>query len=571
MMTTEHNGVHSWLLEYIAGAKAGEIVIGHELLMQLDKLLAHFSDPAIRVDFTQAHKRIQFIETRCRHFEAPFAGKPFVLMLFQKAFIEAIYIFQILDPDLGRWVRLYQDVLFLVGRKNGKSPLVSAVCLAEFFCGPRGLKILCSSNDYEQADIMFQAINNMREESPALARVTRKNTKGIMFGNPQQKKLTGKFSYQNKGVIRRISAKTKSREGRNIGVGAADEIHELANNSSIMPIRQALSTQEEPLYFELTTEGFTDGYLTERLKEARQVLAGDLDRPRWLIWLYTQDSEGEVWQDEASWVKSNPGLGVIKRRSFLKQMIEEAKTSTATRAFVLAKDFNVRGTVAATTWLAPEVLDRDLTFDIKDFRGAIALGGSDLSETTDLTASMVLIMRPKDNTKYILSKYWIPRNQVDRSSEDIKKQYLEWERLGLLTVCPGNENDYSLITAWYVSLWKELGIRTFRICLDRWGANYLARELEDTGFDTERVAFDKIHISTPMKHAEADLRAGLVNFGRHPVTRWCLGNTGVKVDSYGQVMPVKIEVPRRIDGAASLILCYYAYDICRSEYLQAIR
>ena len=29
-----------------------------------------------------------------------------------------------------------------------------------------------------------------------------------------------------------------------------------------MPIRQALSTQDEPLYFELTTEGFTnDGYL----------------------------------------------------------------------------------------------------------------------------------------------------------------------------------------------------------------------------------------------------------------------------------------------------------------------
>lgn len=31
-----------------------------------------------------------------------------------------------------------------------------------------------------------------------------------------------------------------------------------------------------------------------------------------LPWLYTQDSELEVWQDESSWPKSNPTLGVIK-------------------------------------------------------------------------------------------------------------------------------------------------------------------------------------------------------------------------------------------------------------------
>jgi phage terminase large subunit-like protein len=570
-METEIGGVHSWLLEYIDKCKSGEILIGHELMLQLDKLLAHLDDPHVQFNLKPAHKRIQFIETRCRHFEAPFAGKPFTLMLFQKAFIEAIYSFQIYDADIGRWVRLYQDVLFLVSRKSGKTPLISAICLAEFFCGPRGLKILCSSNDYEQADLMFQAINNMREESPALVGVTRKNVKGIFFGNPLQKKTKGKFSYQNKGVIRRISAKTKGKEGRNIGVGAADEIHELTDNSSIMPIRQALSTQEQPLYFELTTEGFVDGYLTERLKEARLVLGDDLERPRWLIWLYTQDTESEVWADEKTWVKSNPGLGTIKRWSFLRGMVEEAKTSNATRAFVLAKDFNLRGTVAAQTWLAPEVIDRELTFDIEQLRGAIALGGCDLSETTDLTCSHALIMRPGSDVKHIISHYWVPENQVERSSEEIKKQYREWAASELLTICPGNEIDHSQVTAWYVSLWKNRGIRTYKICLDRWGAQYLARELEDTGFNTERVLFDRGHISAPMKHAEADLRAGLVNFNKHSVTRWCLGNTGVKVDSFGLVMPVKIEVARRIDGAAALILCYYAYGVCRSEYMQAIR
>ncbi|WP_291352741.1 hypothetical protein [Desulfosporosinus sp.] len=140
---------NSFLLEYIYKCKGGEIIIGHELMQMLDVLLKHFEDPNIMVDFADSNKRVRFIETQCRHFEAPFAGKPFILMLFQKAFIEAIYSFKIFDNEIGRYIRLYQDVLFLVSRKNGKTPLVSALNLADFFCGPLGLKILCSSNDYE--------------------------------------------------------------------------------------------------------------------------------------------------------------------------------------------------------------------------------------------------------------------------------------------------------------------------------------------------------------------------------------------------------------------------------------
>ena len=50
----------------------------------------------------------------------------------------------------------------------------------------------------------------------------------------------------------------------------------MKDNSLVMPIRQALSTQDEPIYGEITTEGFVrDGYLDERLKEARKVLRGN--------------------------------------------------------------------------------------------------------------------------------------------------------------------------------------------------------------------------------------------------------------------------------------------------------
>ena len=563
----------SFLLEYADKCKNGEILVGYEIIQMLDILLTHFDDPNITIDFIDAHKRIKLIETQCKHYESPFSGKPFILMLWQKAFIESVYSFKIFDEEVDREVRLYQDFLLMVGRKNGKTPFVSAIDLSEFFCGPVGTKILCSSNDFEQADIMFQAINNMREESPALSKVTRKNIKGISFGNPQKPKSKGKYSYRNKGTIRKISAKTGAKEGRNIGVGSVDEVHEMKDNTSIMPIRQALSTQDEPIYGELTTEGFTnDGYLDMRLKEARQVLNGELDRPRWLIWLYTQDSESEIWQDEKTWVKSNPGLGTIKKWSFLRQMVEEAKTNKETRVFVLAKDFNIKQN-QATAWLSENEYTNLDMFELEQFRGCKGIGAVDLSETTDLTCAKMLLMKPGDPKKYIVTKYFIPESKIEKGELEDKKNYQEWVNNNLIQVSPGNENDFSQITKWFIYLYRQYNIYPFKVGYDNALAKYWVKEMEELGFDMERVNQDKYTMSNPMKLVAEDFRSGLINYNNNPVDRWCLSNTAFKFDTTGNfIMPVKINdlKNRRIDGAVTLIIAYAIYVRFRADYLNIV-
>jgi phage terminase large subunit-like protein len=563
---------HSFLVQYINKCKSGEIIIGQELMQMLDILLTHFDNPDIKVEFGDAQKRINFIETKCKHFEAPFAGKPFLLMLFQKAFIEATYIFKIFDDEIGRWVRLYQDVLFLVARKNGKTPLISAECLAEFFCGEMGTRILCASNDYEQADLMFQAINSMREESRSLVNVTRSNIKGIFFGNPKKPKKTGKFSYKNKGQIKKISAKTGAKEGKNIKIGAVDEVHELKDNTSIMPIRQAVSTQDEPLYIELTTEGVVnDGYLDGRLKEARQVLNGELERPRWLIWMYTQDNEQEVWQDESSWVKSNPGLGAIKKRSFLRKMIEEAKTSKAMRVFVLSKDFNIKQN-NATAWLSPEDIKNEETINIEDFRNGFAIGAVDLSRSGDLASARAIVMQKGSQKKYMLQKYFIPESKLLALNKEDRKKFDEWIRQDLMTVSPGNENDFSLVTAWFVSLYKDYGIRIYKVGYDKWSAVYWSKEMADMGFDCVRVSPEFGSMSEPMKLVEADLKSNLINYGNNPIDQWCLENTALNMNTKMEIMPVKVQgkEDKKIDGAVTMIIGYRVYIDNRTEFLSLV-
>lgn len=572
VLSNEYQGTYSYLLEYIAKCKSGEIIIGQELMIMLDILLSHFNDPEIKVDFDDANKRIKFIETKCKHFEAPFAGKPFLLELFQKAFVEAIYIFKIYDDEIGRWVRLYQDILFLVARKNGKTPLISAICLAEFFCGELGTRILCSSNDYEQADLMFQAINSMREESKSLEKATRSNIKGIFFGNPKKPKKTGKFSYKNKGTIKKISAKTGAKEGKNIKVGAVDEVHELKDNTSTMPIRQAVSTQDEPLYIELTTEGvINDGYLDERLREARQVLNGELERPRWLIWLYTQDGEQEVWQNEESWVKSNPGLGVIKKRSFLKKMIDEAKTSKSMRVFVMSKDFNIKQNNAAA-WLTPEDIANEEEFDVEEFRNSFAVGGVDLSKSGDLANARVIIMKPGSQKKYMLQKYFIPESKLDDLSKADKDMFVDWIRKGLIEVSPGNENDFSLVTAWFVKLFKDYGIRVYKVGYDKWSAIYWAKEMDEYGFDCVRVSQEFGSMSEPMKLVEADLKSNLIIYNNNPIDKWCLENTALNFNSKMEIMPVKVQgkEDKKIDGAVTMVIAYKVYIDNRTEFLSLV-
>lgn len=571
----------SWIYIYWHKICAGEIIVGQRIKQNMQRLLADFEDPDVHIDLEDSDKRIRFIQNECKLYEAPFAGKPFRLELFQKAIIESIYAIKVWSDEAGRFVRKYHDVLLMFGRKNGKTPLASAISLSEFICGEMGTKVLFGSNDYDQADLAFQAADAMREESPKIERCTRRNNKGIFFGNPKHKVLKGKFSYQNKGSIRKISAHGKNKEGRNIKVGVVDEVHEMQDNSLVAPIRQALSTQEEPLYFEITTEGFTDdGYLDQRLAEAEKVLDGEIDRPDWVIWWFCQDSEEEVWQDESSWVKSNPGLGAIKKWSYLRKQVDEARTNSSTRAFVLSKDFNIKQN-SAVAWLSSGDIENPAAIDMSLLRGQLALGGVDLAETTDLCSARLFIELPEPVNGYrrfTFGMYFIPEIKADAELEDNnlnpeRKNYREWEKQGLVKICPGTEVDDDMVVNWFVGIYEEFGIIPYKVGFDNWHSKaFKSRFAEVFGEDVlERVGMDFMSLSGAMRALEADLQRKALNYDNNEMDRWCLKNTAVKTNNIGLIMPVKKygTSKNRIDGALSGIITYAVLNRFRSEYRSA--
>ena len=570
---------HSFIKEYIHRIKTGEIVAGRRLKQGLERFLDDFNDPTLKIDLAESAKRIRFIENECKLYEAPFAGRPFKLELFQKAIIESIFAIKAWNPEAnfnqGAWVRKYQDVLILISRKSGKTPLVAAIALSEFICGEIGTKILFASNDYDQADLAFSAADAMREESPHIEHCTRRNQQGIFFGNRKHSNRKGKFSFQNKGSIRKISASGKNKEGRNIKVGVVDEVHEMADDHLIAPIRQALSTQDEPLYFEITTEGFTDdGYLDHRLADAQKVLNGELDRPKWAIWWYSQDSEEEVWQDRATWVKSNPGLGVIKKWSYLDEMVEEAKLSPSMRAYVLAKDFNIKQNSSAA-WLDEATITNLATFNPERFRNTYYIGGLDFAETTDLCSARALFEDKETGRKYALGMYFVPEAKADAILTDDnlnpeKKNYREWAKQGHVVICQGAEVDAEVVANWFVGLYEAYGMIPYKIGYDNWHSkdfqNYISANFGKEVL--ERIGMDYMSLSSPMRTLESDLQRNNLIYNNNPIDRWCLSNTSYKTNNLGQIMPVKKygSSKNRIDGTLSLIIAYGAYNRYRAMF-----
>ena len=561
---------NTYIQDYRKAIRSGEIVAGRELIDELDNLLRDMTDDRYIFDTTDADQRIDFMEHCIRLTKSPFYGKPMKLLLWQKAFITAVYSFKMadetyIDPS-GRekHVDRFKKCVLLIARKNAKSETCSGLTLTEAIVGNEGADLVCSSNDDTQANILYDAIDTMRLMIDPEQKDTWRNQKWIRINDTNSK-------------IFKISDRTRNKEGRNIDFSVIDEVHEMKENTIIKSIEQSQSLKDNPKLIIITTEGFVnDGALDEILRQCRRVIRGEDDgasAERLLPWLYTQDSEQEIWADERSWQKSNPSLGVIKKYTYLREQIDAARKSTADRAFVLSKDFNIKQNAAAA-WLHIEDYAYNAEYDLEDFRGSLILGGVDMSETTDMTSARALVMRAGDKRKYIIQHYWIPESKLTSADDrEAGARYKEWAKAGILTICEGNDIDLSQVADWYYMLYKQYGLRLFKCGYDvKFSKDFLKR-MDEYGFECELVYQSKQVLSNAMKLVEADFKAQLINYNNNEIDKWCLGNAAVEVDNAGNCQAVKIkgQPARRIDGAVTFIVAYEVFRRYRSEYMQMLR
>jgi len=541
----------NYLIEYYQKVMSNEILVGEELKTMLKRLMDDLVDPRFDFDEKPGNLRTDFIETFCKHTKSPFNGQPFILELWEKALIQTAYGFKMKETGLRR----FNEVILLIARKNGKTTFIAGLDLAEFFLSKGGVDIVCASNTSEQANILFEEINNMREQSPALSNEKR-SKKNIFFI----------YSPKTKNKIKKLSAQSRNKDGYNIEVGCIDEVHEMTDSKVYDAIKQSQSTKKEPLIFIITTEGTTvGGFLETKLDYCRKMLKNEISDDRVLPWLYTQDSTNEIYENPETWKKSNPSLGVVKTMAYLEDVMNKSKNDHSTRVTMLCKDFNIKQ-VDQGAWLTFADLNNESNYSLDFLKGSYAIGGVDLSSTTDLTSSILLIQK-KDGKKYIIPHFFMPSEVLKKRMEEDNVPYDIWLKRGLITLTDGNQNDFSLVTKWFIKMIQQYEIRPLWVGFDPWNSQYWIKEMEDQGFNMEKVRQGVYSLSEPMKQLEADLKNKIVNYDNNPILKWCLSNTQAKVDLNGNIQPSKLNSRfKRIDGTVALIIAYAVLNRYKIDY-----
>jgi phage terminase large subunit-like protein len=553
--------VDNYLTQYWKAIQSKEVIVGHEMRKLIKKLINDLEDERYTYDVEEAHLRIDFMEALCLQNKKPFYNKPLELMLWQKAFIEVVYSFQKYNSDYGRHIRRFLDIIILIARKNGKTTFMAADAHCDLRIGDGGQDIVCTSNDDRQASLLWGEVGGMRKRIDPHSKHTHQNMSLIL-------------NKSNDTKIFKLSSKTQNKDGRNIDKAYFDESHDAKDDEIAAACQKSMSVKEDPMFVNLTTEGFiNDGYLDNKLIYARKVLNDEIEDDTFLAWLYTQDSEDEIWQDEKSWEKSNPSIGVIKKWDYLRGEISKSKVDKSTRMHTLCKDFNIKQN-NAQSWLMREDYDYPTEiFDLEEFRGAFCLGAVDLSSTTDLSNAKILLMKKGDKKKYIYSHYWIPESKLsDSDDKEAGADYKQWALDGILTIHEGNEIDISQIADWFYKLYKDYNIKPYMTGYDQRFSKAFTDRMSDYSFEVEMILQGKV-LSNAMKLVEAEFKDKSINYNQNKMDKWNFGNCAIEMDNTFQIMPVKVQGQdsKRIDGAVTLIILYEVFRRYRSEFNRLIK
>ncbi len=549
----------NYVREYWRKIESGEIVTSRRVKAVYGRLMAEMDSPAADspyyFDEETGERPIIFIERFCKQSQGTL-GAPLRLELFQKAFIQTLFGWLLKSTGYRR----FRETLFLVGRKNGKSTLLAALALYMLVADYEGAaEIYSVATKKDQARKTLTEAVNMVKQSPELRAIIKKRRNDIYFP-------------ATASTFEALASDSNTLDGLNSHAVIIDELHAIRDRNLYEVMKQSTSSRRQPLVIMITTSGPVRESVFDNLYGlACDIADGKVTEDTFLPVLYELDARAE-WTDPQAWIKANPGLGTIKQYATLAAFVERAKKNPEDLPGVLCKDFNVPET-SASVWLSFEDIKNDATFTMQDVYNTYAIGGCDLSATTDLTCATLLIRRSReDDTVYVLQHYFIPQKRIDQLDEHNTQEapYKIWAERELLTICDGARVDYSAVTAWFCQMRDEFKIDAFAVGYDRALAGYWVNEMKSNGFDMRAVAQGPFTWSQPMREMGAAFADKKVNYNRNPVLVWCLSNTAVKKSGVNNIQPVKVSDRRRIDGAVSLLNAWVIYVRDNEDYMYLV-
>ena len=554
---------------YLRDVKSGKVVACKRIKQLAAMMLPRFKDGYKRwhFDIEKAEKPIRFIERFCC---SPETGEHLVLEPFQKAVIQITFGF--VDDD---GYRQFQEVLYEVGRKNGKSSLGAALELYMLVADGEGApQIYNVANSKAQASLAYGIALKMLRRSKELNSRLRKGTV------PDRGQDGIIFDY-NSGYITVLTNQTRNLDGLNTHFCLFDEMHANVNRDQYDLIKQSFSSRRQPLLWAVTTNGFErENLFDDQYDYACKILDGKVDDDRLLPFLYELDDRSE-WLDEKCWIKANPGLGTIKSWEYLRDVVNKGMQDPSFMPTLMTKDFNMPESRAAAWLTFDEAVNKAPLPELppsgkySDLGFRYGIGGFDASDTTDLSAAKFLMMRKDDPNIYELSMYWLPEEALKKNDGYRKERddvpYRQWEERGLLRTVPGNTVPKRVFIEWLEEIKQNYDVYTYATGYDPW--HIIGTDEEQLQSYTGKGLCEAVRqgpqtMSMPGKEFRAQLAANRIIDGHNPINEWTRMNVQVVSDNNANIKFVKMQgqAKNRIDGFIAELCAYIALLRHKDEY-----
>ena len=519
-------------------------------------------------DPEKAARPVRFIERFCCNPQGK-PGQHLIMQPFQLFVVELAFGF-VDDNNL----RQFNELFWVMGRKNGKTSLAAALSLYMLTKDGEGApQCYSAATSKDQASLLYGSMLNMVRQSPDLSK---RVNKGIIPDRAQD----GLMYKANGGYFTPLSSQTRHLDGLNVHFAAVDEVAAITNRDIYDLVKQGTSSRDQPLIVEITTNGFErDNFFDDQYDYASQWLDGKIEDDHFLPVIYELDDRSE-WSDESQWIKANPGLGTIKKLDTLRGFYTKAKQDPSFLPTFLTKDMDLPEN-KASAWLNYETAVNHATFDWREKGFRYCVVGYDASDSVDLTAAQALMSVQGDEHLYEMSMYWIPEAALERHAKSGLRTerdgvpYSKWVEQGLVRVVPGNKIDHRVLFEWMNELRDEYDVYPFALGYDPWHLTDdswqdMARSFVGKN-RLEPVRFGAKTLSAPMKQLRADYEANRIVDNDNPVNEWNRMNVSVVTDRNDNWMPCKGKGPSgRIDGFAAELCAYITLQRHLDDYMSSI-
>lgn len=496
---------------------------------------------AILGDATGAERVFRFFRGVLRHGKGEWAGKPFDLLPFQEEIIRGLY-----DPTNAAGLRAIRNGLVFLPRKNGKTSLAAGLALYETYCQGIAGRVVVAANSRDQAGELFTAAADAVDASP------------ILSGRSRISRATKRITdLKTRSTFRALAAESGTAHGQDLTFWIYDELHAAPNRDLFDTLATSTGARAEALGLVISTAGFDREHsiLGEVYNHAKRCLADpSIDRSFYAY--LAEANNGEPWDAEETWRKTNPALGVFRNLDEMRIAADRAREIPGQVA-AFQRLYNNTWTTQESRWLAMEAWDR-CGDDIEVEPGAKCFAGLDLSSTTDLTA-LVLVF-PTNGRLVVKPFFWIPDVSMRQRENRDRVPYQEWARRGAIEATPGDVVDYKFVLARIIQL-----AQTYRIkCLnfDSWGSAQLVQELQSEWINVVKMGQGFASMSAPTKRLQELVLTSTIAHGGHPVLRWNCDCATVMSDPAGNIKIIKqdrLRSSRRVDGMVATVMAIQAW------------